>query len=289
MDKHLARKFEQVILLSLDEATELLPSIEDGGEQLNEGVGFGDLKNDTEIKADKLLGEMFQANFLNASISELGRITVEGFEDIHCGDGEYWLCIDPLDGSLNYKSRGLTLGLPITVCITILQKKENVKFSDVVIAAVLDLRSPHDLWFVDKLSNGEYITNINGQPAKTWDSQYLDLYSQIVFGEMYYPNNRGTLVQMFDDERGWLRNPGSAAYEMAMVSSGQAVAYICGTQKQHELGAGYALVKGAGGVAVDWDGKDLGESEFLFNAQTPVILAANKAIADQILERLHRV
>jgi len=47
-------------------------------------------------------------------------------------------------------------------------------------------------------------------------------------------------------------------------------------------------VKGAGGVAVDWDGNDLGPRTYDFKTQTPCILAANQAIAEQILERLHR-
>jgi fructose-1,6-bisphosphatase/inositol monophosphatase family enzyme len=105
---------------------------------------------------------------------------------------------------------------------------------------------------------------------------------------MYYPDNRQRLARAFAGEKGWLRSCGSAAYEMALVASGTAVAFVCGSQKQHELGAGYALVKGAGGVAVDWDGRDLGVRTYDFKTQTPVVLACNMAIADQILERLHR-
>ncbi|HRH31779.1 MAG TPA: inositol monophosphatase family protein, partial [bacterium] len=102
------------------------------------------------------------------------------------------------------------------------------------------------------------------------------------------PENREKVFRAFSDVKGWLRSPGSAAYEMASVASGQAAAFICDRQKQHELGAGYALVKGAGGVAVDWDGQDLGSRVYDFKTQTPVILAANRQIADQLLELLNR-
>lgn len=75
---------------------------------------------------------------------------------------------------------------------------------------------------------------------------------------------------------------------MALVASGQAVAFICDRQKMHELGAGYALVKGAGGVVVDFEGNDLGPKEYDFNKQMPVILAANKNIVDQLIELIHK-
>ncbi|MEZ4179916.1 MAG: hypothetical protein R3B41_00135 [Candidatus Doudnabacteria bacterium] len=63
-------------------------------------------------------------------------------------------------------------------------------------------------------------------------------------------------------------------------------ARICDRQKLHELGFGYAAVLGAGGVVCDFDGNPLDDVVFDFNAQQDVILAANKKIADGILDKI---
>lgn len=281
-----------------------LQKIQDGGKVIREGAAFGDLKNDTEIKADRELGEWFR-EVLSRGKFMADRISVEGLDD-HWPNHEpfwnkgLWYCVDPLDGSLNYKLGqslfGLPHALPYAACVTVLGKSEEASFSDVIAAAVVDLRSG-DLWSATVGAAGVG-TALNGRPLYAYDTYHqgqerrklrLDLGSQIVIGEMYYPGNREKLARAFAGEKGYLRSFGSAAYEMALVASGTAAAFVCDRQKQHELGAGYALVKEAGGVAVDFDGHDLGPRTYDFKTQTPVILAANQIIADQILERLHRV
>jgi fructose-1,6-bisphosphatase/inositol monophosphatase family enzyme len=268
----------------LDLARETLQELSGGQEVIKSGKSFGDAADDTEIRADREIGLALRKK-IASNIILAGRVSVEGLDDLVHPPGKYWFCIDPLDGSLNYKTKGDALGLPYSCCIIVLKKKSKAKFSDIIVAGVIDLRNG-DKWIAILEEQGEFKTFFNWKPAATMAVPKLDLGSQILIGEFYYPNNRDLLCKAFTNHKGWLRNPGSAAYEMASVSSGQAVAYICNQQKQHELGAGYALVKGAGGVAVDFDGKDLGEHEFLFNAQTPVILAANQMIADEILEMI---
>lgn len=125
----------------------------------------------------------------------------------------------------------------------------------------------------------------SSEPAHTAPVTVIDLKNTIIFGENYYPDNRELLARVFAGERGWLRNPGSAAYEMALVASGTAVAYICGSQKNHELGAGYLLVKEAGGVAIDFEGREYQGHLYDFNAQTSIILAASRELGDALAAR----
>lgn len=274
----LAGRLKQLLL----EAKEHLATLGDGGKVVRQGANFGDTANDTELAADRQLGRFLVKGLL--TIGPIHNITVEGLGDYPSRGGTYHAYVDPLDGSLNYKMRGRGLGLPYTGCITAVGPGS--KFADIAAAAICDYRSG-DSWRASK-DGGGYHTAMNGQPAKTLAETKLDLGSQIVIGEMYYPENRELMCKAFQGKKGWLRSPGSAAYEMALVASGTAAAFICDRQKQHELGAGYALVKGAGGVAVDFDGNDLGPRTYDFKTQTPVILAANRPIAETILSLLHR-
>lgn len=271
-------------------ARKQLKKIEGGSAIERAGVAFGDPERDTEIKADRVLGEYF-AQLLSTSYCESCRVTVEGGADVRL-DGEdrtLWYCVDPLDGSLDYACRNGALGLPFSACVTVLGKADAPMFADIQAACIGDLRCT-DIWSSVRAAQHDDLFHAwqDGEPLRTHEATRLDLGSQIVIGEMYYPENREKLARAFVGKKGYLRSIGSAAYEMAMVANGTAVAFVCDRQKQHELGAGYALVKGAGGVAVDWDGKDLGPRAYDFKTQTPCVLAANASIAEDVLELLRK-
>lgn len=277
----------------LKRGKQFLSGLKDGGEHITAGSAFGDFHNDIELAADKHLGQ-FLADEARKLIPNIGKITVEGLGEVFNDDtGEHWMVIDPIDGSLNYLHAGGMIGLPFSSCVTLLKLGTPTHLQEVIGAGVIDLR-PYstNLWVSEKTSTGEYRTlvrqtNLALTRAKTLGADHLDLGRMNVIGEFYYPDNRERLTTAFAGQKGWLRNPGSAAYEMALVASGHAAAFICQTQKQHELGAGYALVLGAGGAAIDWEGNLLGARTFDFISQTPVILAANTQMAQEILELLH--
>ncbi len=274
----------------LQAGREHLRTLKGGGRIVYEGGAFGDTKNDTETAADIALGAFYRDKLL-AEVPNMGRISIESsdpaLKDQRFSTGSaLWATCDPLDGSLNYRTRGNTGGLPYSSVITILDVSENATFNNVIAAGIIDCRNS-DLWLGHKDALGLCHATVNDFQARTAQEEKLDLGRMIVIGEFYYPDNRAKLVHAFEGEKGWLRNPGSAAYEMALVASGQAVAFICDRQKQHELGAAYLLTKAAGGVAIDFEGKDIGPRTYDFVSQTPVILACNMAIAEQILERLH--
>ncbi|MFA5946950.1 MAG: inositol monophosphatase family protein [Patescibacteria group bacterium] len=287
-------KSSAVLLQTLLLAKKRLRELKTGKDISRAGGAFGDLQNDTELTADKVIGqylaEQFRKVFPGACIS------VEGLPDKDTDDPSHtWVTVDPLDGSLNYLHAGGMTGFPVTAVVTVLNKKAGATFADITDVAVLDLRGTlRDSWTATwRSKESRYSTRLRSGKSyhafgSTMDVGTLDLGRMNVIGEMYYPENREKLFRAFAGEKGWLRSPGSAAYEMASVASGQAVAFVCDRQKQHELGAGYALVKGSGGVAVDWDGKDLGTRTYDFKTQTPCILAANMRIAEQLLERLNR-
>lgn len=278
----------------LPHAREKLSRLFQGTSVARAGGAFGDTVNDTELRADRYLGE-YLSNQLE-QMPEIARISIEGFADLHTGRGTLWAAVDPLDGSLDYRDHGPVAGFPYSACVTILGKTKDATFDDVLGGVVTDLRNG-DTWSAHRNIDGHFVSYVhdgrlsrepNPHLAETHSAHELDLGQMVVLGEFYYPENRERLVRAFAGKRGWLRNPGSAAYEMASVASGQAVAFICDRQKQHELGAGYALVKGAGGVAVDLDGQDLGPRPYDFQTQIPVVLAANPRIAHTLLMLLNK-
>ncbi|MEK9152109.1 MAG: inositol monophosphatase family protein [Patescibacteria group bacterium] len=282
-----------------------LKEIKDGGRIVRQGGAFGDAKNDTEIRADKVLGAFIRDRL--AEIAMPGRIFVEGVSETGEVRGPPPLTdfyVDPLDGSLNYMTRGPTTGLPHGGCITMTHPVpgRETLFGHIMAAGIVDYRTG-ELWLSEYTADSawsggddsSFFTEFFPTPpacavaARTDRREKLDPGAMVVICEMYYASNRARVEKMFRDHpKGWFRNPGSAAYEMALVSTGQAAAYICDQQKHHELGAGYALVKGAGGVVVDFEGEPYDSRPHSFNSQSPVILAANQAIADQILELLRK-
>ena len=285
-------KFETILRLAFDEASRIFDVLprEAGKAIATAGESFGSLSNDTEILADKVIGAGLQKFLLELDVvpNWLSRLTVEGYGDISVSEtGRFWVTIDPLDGSLNYVTGDEFCSFPVTCVITILDDNgESTTFGDIVAAGILNFISGNraiavrgGLKFLNK-EGREFSRRVIDPRAN------LDITQQIVICEGYYPETRQLIQQIFNGQKGWLRNPGSAAYEMFAVAYGIAVAYICDQQKQHELGAGYLFMKACGGVALDFEGNDLESHLYKFNAQTACILAITSEIGDELLRRI---
>jgi len=279
------------ILKILQKAKRKLAVLVRGGDIVKEGGAFGDLLNDIDIRADHVIGKYLQQAIGRSCEGLVACVSVEGLPDYHVRKKGLWVCVDPIDGSLNYKTRGRIMGNPYMAVVTVLSKMEGATFDDVVFAAVLDLRpKSSDLWCawcdVYRDSTWQMKAWLNDKQISTSSETKLDPGSQVIMTETYYPANREKLLKLFDGQKGNYSRVGSAAYEMAIVSSGNASAFICCSQKNHELGATQLLVRAAGGVAVDWEGNPIGFRLYDFRAQTPIILAANQSIANEIVSRI---
>ncbi len=270
------------ILSKAYEISRLMPK---GAEEIvTQGAGFGNLVADTEIGADKIIGEKLVAYLKESFASVPFKIEVEGagiFSNVPADSKiKYYITLDPLDGSLNFRLRGETLGLPFSTALAMFEG-DSPTFKDCVGAGITDLRNG-DVWAAVRGKGA----NLNGFPCKTSGATQVNLKEGIIIGEFYYPENRELLTRIFKGEKGWLRNPGSASYEMALVASGQADAFICDRQKAHELGAAFLLVSEAGGYVCDFEGHSLAERDYHFNSQIPVIAASTKELALELVERI---
>ena len=264
----------ELIKKCLKEVYKFLLTLEKGGDIVKKGGVFGDLKNDTVIRADE------EANEVILNVLKKSGISFKVFSEeceLTIGDNPAKLvAIDPLDGSLNFRRNKR---LPYAAVMAIFNSL-NPKFIDAEVGGVIDLRN-ETLWIAEK-GKGCYV---NGIECQTSGKKKIDGES-IIIGEFYYPKNREIITKAFRDFKGYLRNPGASAYEMTLVADGAVDLYISNQQKNHELGTAYLLIKEAGGTVIDFEGNDIGGRFYNFNEQTPVIAAATLELAEDALCRI---
>lgn len=206
----------------------------------------------------------------------------------------YKVCIDPIDGASHYYQRGHTAGLSHAACITVLKQKGAIRrFSDIVAGGIVELRTG-DIWTATrKIVDGQknkinFQVSVNNKPFNTIRQTLLNVKSMTIFASMHNAEDRERILRAFGNNCGMIRTHGSVASEIAYVASGQAIACISSGQSHYSHGAGFALVKGGGGVIVDFTGHNIENDIFDLKLKTPVIFAANMPIAEQILERINR-
>lgn len=260
----------------LKKVYEFLSTMERGGDIVKEGGVFGDLKNDTVIRADEEANEVILNILRKSGVSF--KVFSEECELTIGDDPAKLVAIDPLDGSLNFKRNKR---LPYVAVMAIFNSLKP-KFIDAEVGGVIDLRGG-TLWMAEK-GKGCYVNRIECQ---TSGKKKIDRES-IIIGEFYYPKNREIITKAFGDFTGYLRNPGASAYEMTLVADGAVDLYISNQQKNHELGTAYLLIKEAGGTVIDFDGNDIGNRFYDFNKQTPVIAAATLELAEDALHRIQK-
>ena len=245
-----------------------------------DGIGFGEAIGDIEIVADERLADLVSATLIACGFQH---IDVEGRSTQHLPSGNGLSAfVDPLDGSLNFKRCNGSVGLPYATVIATAPSLTPC-FAEFFEAGVIDLRSG-DTWYTD---DGR-VCWLNAKPCITSGARRIDKAAgTIIVADCYYPATRAVIAAGFNDFRGYIRTPGAAGYELALVASGSVDAFISTDQKCDVLGAAYRLITAAGGVVVDFDGNDLASRTYGFRDQIPIVAAATRELATEILERIH--
>lgn len=241
---------------------------------LSEEIGTTNAKGDKTIamdaKIEDALVDYIKTNNISANIfsEEIGEIKFHK-------NPKYLISFDPLDGSTNYKigKEIYPYGLLIAV-----YKGASPKLEDVVVAAAIEY-SRNLIWYY---FDGKTVTD-KGEAVllkPDWEVSkstpfFLDLYYKEGY-ELYRP-----LVQKI-----FIRNIGSTignlSYVLSNIASG--LGGVC--MRTEEIGAIYALVKGAGGITVDHNGKDIGENRFS-RETSHQILAGAKNIVEYTVKLLN--
>jgi myo-inositol-1(or 4)-monophosphatase len=258
----------QSCLDSLYKAKETLDTISEGRQAVatikDEPLTKGDLEVSKSLK-----------NFLLTSTKD-SIITSEEAGEIYRSENPKWaIYFDEVDGTFNYE-RGI---LPCTTVISAFEYSPNLKFKDAVFAGVLDHTSDR-LWYAER-GEGCFLNNQRVQTSKKTD---LGKKTSVIIDHGPCSKDVSRFLGIYASN--WVRNVSSAGFHLASVASGNFDAYICSIQKAHELGAGYLLVKEAGGVVIDFNGNSIEEQDFEFNRLYPIIAAATPELAEKLREKI---
>lgn len=177
------------------------------------------------------------------------------------------ISFDPLDGSSNYKfGKGL---LPFGVLIAVF-KGLKPKLKDVVSAGIYEY-SRDQIWVYE---NGQTLDTKGGLVSlkNDWQAQR----STPVYLDLFYKSAYDAYINI--PEKLFIKNTGSTAGNLFHLLSnlGAAMSHI--NMKAEEIGAVYALIKGAGGIALDHHGRDLSEEPFVVGHTYPLIGGAENIV-----------
>lgn len=81
----------------------------------------------------------------------------------------------------------------------------------------------------------------------------------------------------------WVKDAGSSGYHLAAVSNGSIDVFVNTSCKAHECGAGYLLIKEAGGFMVNRNGEPYDDVPYNFDAKYDIICSATKKLEREIL------
>lgn len=243
--------------------------------KLIQETGAVNVKGDRSIEMDVKIEQAFidyvkEHNLpVNIFSEEIGTVV---FHD----NPQFLVAFDPLDGSTNYKiGNGL---LPFGALIAFYNGTEP-NLNDVIAAGAIEYT--RDLaWLYD----GEQTTDLNGKLIRLKTDWQVDR-STPVYLDLYYKQGYEDYLPLA--QQVFIRNTGSTIGNLSYVLSNAAAGLGGVCMRAEEIGAVYALVKGAGGIAVNHNGQDLGNQSFSPETTYP-ILAGNRDITEFMVKNIRK-
>ncbi len=192
-----------------------------------------------------------------------------GFKDIRGGGLK--LLIDPIDGSRNALS-GVTL---FSTSIALI---DGNTIGDTKIGYVVNLISGDEFWAIK--GGGSFLNEI---PVKT---QQDNIFKVIAYEAQTPKVDIPKIVPLLSLFRR-ARCFGSTALDMAFLSQGAiSMLIIPSLSRSFDFAAGYLLIKEAGGITTDPNGKEIDEVEIGVKKATPLLASANEDLHQRALEVL---
>jgi len=256
---------------ALRKAHQVLINLGSAGVQEIQGERVTDITTRGDITISEVLTSFFKDEGVPAVLytEESGVIKL-------VKEPEYVIALDDIDGTNNYHRGGSAL--QHCTAITVFDSLKPC-FSDALIGGVVE-HSSRNAWLAVR-GRGCYYNNTK---VKTSLRTVLDKRTLIVVD--HYASGENILKFLRVYGVAWVKDFGSAAFHLAGVSSGLFDAYLSCSQKAHELGAGYLLIKEAGGFLSDLNGAPLDKKKYCFDAKYGVIAASTRELGKALLSRI---
>ncbi len=230
-----------------------------------------DISTQGDIAVSEALITFFRKKKIPATVYS------EESEKIELGKNpQYTITFDDIDGTDNYhRARQM---LPHCTVVTIFDSK-NPTFADALVAGIIEHNS-ETVWLATR-GLGCFV---NGVRMYTSLKKVLDRRTLVVIDHYASHKEIAQILRIYP--QAWIKDFGSDALHLAGVANGIFDAYLCTVHKAHELGAGYLLIREAGGFIGDLKGKDFDKVPYDFNAKYSVIAAATKELAENIITKI---
>lgn len=179
--------------------------------------------------------------------------------------------IDPIDGS-----RNAVAGIPFyCTAIAVAQGK---RLRDVELAYVINLANGDEFWAE---SGGG--TFRNGVKTRTQEDEVF----RLVAFDAHVPGRELPLIMPLLYEARKVRCFGSTALALAYLSSGGASIFaVPSLSRSFDFAAGWLLVREAGGIFTDIEGKDLSDVEFGLKHIATILASGNAGLHEKALAYL---
>jgi len=261
----------RICLDALDVSTATLADLGAEGAAEIQDDHVVDISTRGDMAVSRALLDYFAATGLPARV-----LSEEAEPVVLAASPSYTVAFDDIDGTDNYH-RGMGV-LPHCTLVCLFDSPEP-RYRDALVAGVIEHVSGR-VWhavrergcFLDGLPVHGSGRSRLGRRAVTIVDHYGSSDDIACFGPLY--------------PGAWVKDYGSSALHLAGVSSGMFDAYLGSAQKGHELGAGYLLVREAGGVVTDWGGEPLHDLAYDFDGRLPIVAAATPELGAALLQAL---
>lgn len=220
--------------------------------KLKSGTHYGiedDLKTNTIIE-----------KYLRDATPEVGIYSEEGERSL---ESELVWVIDPIDGTTNYR-----VGIPLFVSqICLLEKGEPV---------LAFLNSP--ILQMDFSAQRNHGSKLNSQTIKVSELKELNK-ATVSFNKGDTNENVGRLISKLGKNIRSVRSFGSMGIDLAFVASGKIDVLINSGSDLYDYAPGVILVREAGGVVVNFEGRP-------WSYEDKTLIAGNKELVQEVLRCL---
>ena len=251
--------------------------IKDSDTSAKEEVDNGDQVN-TATKADVAISHALVEYFRTSGIpavmytEELGRKELSP-------KAQFLIGIDDIDGTENWRrSEGV---MPYTTIIVVYANAKPI-FSVALVAVMQEHTSGH-IWLAVR-GEGCYFKKKEWNDFQKCYTSAEEVLSRktAVRLDLYAMAQQADIVARMI-EATWVKDAGSSGYHLAAVANGSTDAFVNSNCKGHEFGAGYLLIKEAGGFVSNWKGEAYDNNPFDFDAKYDLVCAATERLGEEVL------